>query len=129
MTRTSEIDGDGTLRELKELLPSIRLYMVDRDRIEKILGHLIEDRDQRKAVVDQLVRQNAEDILPITEKLESMMPTLEHMVRNRERIDWLWSVGYKYGGGALGLVILISTFQEHASKLVNLIRGLIWSGK
>lgn len=124
-----ESNADRDLHELRELLPSMRMYMADRDRIEKILGHLIEDRDQRKAVVDQLVRQNIEDILPITEKLENMMPTLEHIVKNKERIEWLWSVGYRYGGTGLAIIVAVSTFQEHAGKVWAFLRGLIWSAK
>lgn len=56
-------------------------------------------------------------------RLRLILPTLEHMVENKERIDWFWSTSKKWGGGTVGIIIIVSTFQEHAVKLWQVIRG------
>lgn len=56
-------------------------------------------------------------------ELKEMLPTLKKFVENRERIDWFWSASRKWGGGAIGVVILVSTFQEQASRLWLFVRA------
>lgn len=122
-------DKERDLRELRDIMPSLRKMVANRENIERIIGHLIDDREIAKVIVDELLRVQQKEILPMIDRLEVIMPTLEKSVQNKERIEWLFQKGRRYGAAGLGAIILVSTFSEHAVKLWAAIKGLLWSVK
>lgn len=72
------------------------------------------------------------DDIPLTRdelrRLRDILPSLEKFVENKERIDWFWSTSKKWGGGTIGIIIIVSTFQEHAVKLWQVIKGFFLRG-
>lgn len=96
---------------------SLRKLIESSEHVERILKILIDEREEIRSLVQQCDENNR--------KVTGILPTLEKLVENKERIDWFWSTSRKYGGGALALIILISTFQEHANKILMWLRSFL----
>lgn len=101
------------LRELRKLMPKIKLLAQNKERIEAILEHLADERDAARKIVEEYAKIDG-----TVDRIEEILPILEHLVENKERIDWFWKASRRYGGAAIGLVILASAFQESAVKLL-----------
>lgn len=105
------------LRELRRLSPELRHLARNRARIEKMLGILIDDRKTQGEAIAVLKSNN--------ERVVQILPTLEKMAENKERVDWFYSVTKKWGTAGLAMVILVSTFFDHVSKLWAWARSMI----
>lgn len=104
------------IHDLRLLMPALKQLASNKQRIEEILGTLIDDRaDNRRRLADLVGEYDkfGETI----GRIDNILPTLEHLIENRERIEWFWKTSRQYGAATVGLIILISTFEESVVKL------------